>query len=244
MKKIDPRVRLLIIICITTLAIIYQSTIYMLVLSLLSILLTMVLKGDLGLVARRLKKIIYLLVSISVVQVIFVRTGFVVLNIDNFVLVYSDGLFRGLNSAMRFFIIICSAAIVTGDSSRRMTASLSAMNIPYSFVFMLMTALRFIPIFTSSFSDAMTAIRLRGVEPKKIKMGKKIKLYSNLLLPVVADAVIKAQNIAVSMEARGFRSQKERTQYLQLKLSKIDIAAIFVICLVFTSALYIYMKGL
>ena len=73
---------------------------------------------------------------------------------------------------------------------------------------------------------------MRGVDIRKVKVGKKIKLYSYLLLPVVSDAIVKSQELAMALEARGFQAYPTRTFYLDLKLStwdKIAIAALIVL---------------
>ena len=98
---------------------------------------------------------------------------------------------------------------MAGENSRRVIAGLTQIGVPYMFAFMMMTALRFIPEFGAVFADALVSIQLRGVELKKVPLGRKLRLYGYLLLPVTADAVVKSQDLAIAMEARGFGAQKK-----------------------------------
>ena len=232
MKNLDPRMKLISIIVITTMALIFSNPIWMLSLAVSALLLSILLGGDIIVFVKRLSKFTQLFIVIMLVQVVFVRTGKVMLQIRDYNIIYYDGLIRGINTGMRYFVIICSASIMSAENSRRVIASITQMKIPYMFAFMMMITLRFLPIFIESFSESMISVQLRGVELKKVKIGKKIKLYSHLLMPVVADAVIKSQELSTAMEARGFGAMRKRTSYLTVHMKKIDyVYFVLVICI-------------
>ena len=232
MKTLDPRMKLLSIVVITTMALMFAQPLWMLGLAIAALILDVLLGADFAAFFKKMRRFTLLILIIILVQVVFVRTGTPILSVKGFGLVYYDGLIRGLNTAMRYFIIICSAAIMAGENSRHVIVSLTQMKVPYMFAFMLMITLRFLPVFMESFSDAMISIQLRGVEPKKVKLGKKIRLYSHLLLPVAAEAVIKSQELSTAMEARGFGAMKKRTAYLVMRLRKMDyLYLLFFVCM-------------
>ncbi len=221
--------KLFTIIIITTLALLFVDPLWMLGLAFAAIFLDVILGADFSAFFRRMRKFTQLLLIIILVQIVFVRTGEPVLSIEKITLIYNDGLLRGVNTGLRYFIILCSAAVMAGENSRRVIASLTNMKVPYMFAFMLMITLRFLPVFMESFTDAMTSIQLRGIELKKVKIGKKIKLYSYLLLPVVAEAIIKSQELSIAMEARGFGAMKIRTTYYVVHMQKLDYLYFFVL---------------
>lgn len=240
MKTLDPRIKLLSVIIITSLALFYQQPLWMLMLSVSAFCLTVMLGADFIAFFKRIRRFSGLLIIIALLQIIFVRTGESLLTTNGFVLAYSDGLLRGVNTSMRFFVIICSAAVMAGENSRRVIASLIKLKIPYTFAFMVMITLRFVPVFAESFSDAITSVQLRGVELKKVKPGKKIRLYSHLLLPVVADAIIKSQELSTAMEARGFGAMKKRTAYIDVCLGLKDYLFLIVLIILGTGAFAAY----
>jgi energy-coupling factor transport system permease protein len=241
LKTLDPRVKLFSVILITSFALIFTDPIWMLGLSLAALVLVFTFGGNYIAFLNRLHRFVVLLIVIAVVQIVFVRTGKPLLSIDGFVLVYYDGLIRGLNTGMRFFVIICSAAIMSSENSRRVIASLTQMKIPYTFAFMVMITLRFLPVFTESFSDAMTSIQLRGIELKKVKLGGKLRLYGHLLLPVVADAIVKSQDLSTAMEARGFGAMKKRTAYLAVYMGLQDYLSLVLLLLIGVGVIVAYL---
>ena len=243
LRTLDPRMKLLSIILLTSLALFIFDPLWMFILSAFAIILAVLLGADFASFFKRMKMFTQLIIVIVILQIAFVRSGAEILTINDFTLIYADGLMRGINSGMRYFIILCAAAIMAGENSRRVIASLTQMHIPYTFSFLVMTTLRFLPMFIESFSDAMVAIQLRGVEPKKVKMGKRVQLYSHLLLPVVADAIIKSKELSIAMEARGFGARECRSAYLILSMKKRDywyMVLILALCFGLLSCYYIF----
>ncbi len=238
MKNFDPRVKLLGIFIVTSFAILIKNPLELFFLSIFTVLISILFHADFKLLFGKLKRVISLLCGLTFVQVFFVRTGTVLLEIANVVFIYSDGLERALIAGMRLFILLCSASIMAAENSRHTIASLSKIGIPYKFSCMIMLSMRFIPFFMESFSDAITAMQLRGIELKKITIGKKITLFSHILSPIVADAILKSQNLAIAMESRGFGARKKRTSFIQLKLHIKDW--IVIICLIAISALALW----
>ncbi len=240
MKTCDPRVKLLAILLSTSLCILFTDIIWMAGVAIISIMFCVLFGADYKLLWNKLKRFVTVLIGVCIIQIIFVRTGEPVLEMSGFVLIYEDGLLRGGTMALRFFVLISSAAIMASENSRKVIASLSKMKLPYTFSFMIMITLRFIPFFAESFTDALTSMQLRGIELEKVKFTKKVKLYGHLMFPVVADAVIKSQDLSMAMEARGFRAMKKRTSYIDVKLNAKDIAIMLIIAVIAGATVYYY----
>lgn len=224
MRKADPRVKLEFILLVTAAALILRSLPVLGVLAAAVAVLTMLYGGDLPGFFRRFKGFAAVLLGVAVLQLVFVRTGGAVLTLGGVTLIYSNGLLAAISAAVRFFVVLCASCVMAGEDMRRVTQALIQMKFPYVFVFMLSVALRFIPFFAQAFSQAMEAVQLRGVEFRRVPAAKRIRLFSYLLLPVTAEAIIRAQDISVSMEARGFGAYKQRGSLVTLKLSATDIA--------------------
>jgi energy-coupling factor transport system permease protein len=173
-------------------------------------------------IAMRLRRFLPLLAILVVMQTLFTRTGIPVLMVEKRVLVTSDGLVLGLNMVIRLFVILCSASVMATENSHKVIAALTQMGVPYLFSYMLLMALKFVPSFRTAFVDAITAIQIRGVNLRKVPFGHKLRLYCALVLPVVADAVVKAQDLAIAMEARGFGALPKRTSNVQVNMSRLD----------------------
>lgn len=219
---VDPRVKLLWVLLCTSGALIFSRPAWMVGLVLFSLLSTFYFGADLPLLLGRLRRFLPLFAVIVLIQIIFVQTGTPLLVIRDHPLVTSHGVRRGAIALMRLFVILCSAAVMAAENNRRVLAALTKLKVPYLFSFMLMIALRFLPSFSASFSDALIALQLRGVELKKVPWRKKLRMYGDLLLPVVADAVVKSRVLAIVMEARGFGAYRQRTSFLEVTMTTWD----------------------
>ena len=107
--------------------------------------------------------------------------------------------------------------------------ALSQMGLPYTFCFSLHIAIRFVPFFAEAFSQALTALQLRGIDLRRVPLRKKLRLYSSLLLPVVTDAVVQARRLVITMEARGFGALPKRTLYQEVTMNTLDWLAVLVL---------------
>ena len=243
MKNADPRVKLFWVLLCTTGALVFSRPLWMVGLALFSALGTFYFGADLQSLIGRLWRFLPLLVVILLIHALFVETGTPLLVIRDYPIITSHGLRRGATTFMRFFAIFCSAAVMASENIRRVLAALTRLKIPYLFSFMLLIALRFIPTFNSSFSDALIALQLRGVELSKISFRKKLRMYADLLLPVVADAVVKSRQLAIVMEARGFGAFRQRTSYFEVYMTPWDwvlTGALFSVGVVAFGAYYLF----
>jgi len=137
-------------------------------------------------------------------------------------------------------IIFCSGAVMAREDSRRVINSLIQMKVPYVFCFSLFAALRFIPLFGEAFAQALTALQLRGVDLRRVPWRQKLRLYSALLVPVLAETLARAENLAAVMEARGFGALPQRTIYVRNTMNGRDWAAVAVLLLVGVFAVRFY----
>ena len=222
MKKADPRVKLFWVLLCTTGVLVFSRLFWVLGIALFTLAGTLSFGVDLQSLLQRLRRFLPLLVVISLLHLLFVQTGEALVLIRGYRVITSGGIMRGAITLVRFFVILCSAAVMGNENIRRVLAALTKLRIPYLFSFMLMIALRFIPSFQSSFSDAIIALQLRGVDLNKLSFRRKIRMYGDLLLPVVADAVVKSRQLAIVMEARGFGAFDKRTSYLEVQMNAWD----------------------
>lgn len=222
MRRVDPRVKLLWLILSTSGALFFTRPLWLLGLFCFSALAALLLGVSPEKLWQRTGMLWPLLLPICLMQIFFVRSGSPLLTLGPLTLVFSGGLLQACIIINRVFIILCGAAIMAEDNQRRVIASLTKMGVPYLFSFLLLIALRFIPLFTGAFSEALVAIQLRGVELENLKLRQRFHLYSNLALPVVADGIGKAQELAMAMEARGFGAMKKRSSYLDPRMTLLD----------------------
>ena len=153
-------------------------------------------------------------------------------------IVTSKGLVDSLSFVLRMGNIMLAVMLGTKHDSRDMIDGLAKLKIPYELAFMTGIALKFIPLFGQEFADRIKAVSLRGINIKKLKLSKKIKIYSHILVPAISGSIIKSRDIASSMETRGFRAYPDRTNLRVLKLKLADYIAMIIASSIFLLIIY------
>ncbi|MFW5649474.1 MAG: energy-coupling factor transporter transmembrane component T family protein [Candidatus Alkaliphilus sp. MAG34] len=240
--NIDPRTKLVIVLCLSTLAVFIKDILFLSGILLVTIIISMIFKVDMLQVLRKTKRLLYVLLAIAIVQSIFSMEGQILIGIGKLTILTTAGFQKGLEFIIRIMIIISSAAIVTTSNSREIVQGLVQWKLPYEIAFMVSIGIRFLPVLTEEIKDSIIAIQLRGVEIEKIPLRKKLHVYSYLFTPILISTIIRAQKLSTSIEMRGFRAYETRTSYMVLKMSYVDYLIMFS-CLLCTSALmYLYIS--
>lgn len=224
--RLDPRTKIIIVLCLSTLALIYNTPCPLLLLLAGTVLLLLILRLEFGDFLGYIRKFLPLFVFLLLVQSIFTRGGEVLLSMGTVPLITSKGLELGISVVLRMMVVIASAILLTTSNSRDLILGMVRWKIPYEIAFMFSISLRFLPIFQEELINIVTAVQLRGVELKKVPWGRKIALYRRLFFPVVYGVIEKAQQLSIAMEARGFRAYPQRTYLRQLQFARKDYVLI------------------
>jgi energy-coupling factor transport system permease protein len=156
--------------------------------------------------------------------------------------VYEEGLHHGAIQGLRSASILSLGLLMCWTTdSRDMLNGMVGLKVPYSVAFMVVTAVRFLPIIITEIATVVTVQRLRGFNPKRIGSGM-IKTLLNILTPTLANCVRRTGTLAVSIQSRAFRSNLNRTYLKKLKFSDVDKAVIAVF--VFTATSIVIIKFL
>lgn len=226
MNDIDPRTKLVQVLILSTLALIYNNLWTLWLILFAAIVIALINNVKLISILIRLKKLIKMVILIALIQSLLTNTGNPILKIGNITIFTDYGIIKSLEFILRLGIIIVSAAIITTSSSREIIQGLIQWHCPYEIAFMVSVAIRFLPIFKEEMTDMITAIQLRGIDLKKVKLNKKIQVYKYILTPITINSVIKAKELSAAMEMRGFRAYYRRTSYMVLKMQAYDYVII------------------
>lgn len=227
--KLDPRTKLLIIICITTLALIYNTPGRLLPLFTATIILLLFFRIDLVGIWGSLRKFLPLILTLFFIQAIFLRGGQVLFSIGSVSLITDQGLAAGASVVLRLGIVGVVAVLLTSSTnSRDFILGLVQWKVPYEIAFMVSVTIRFLPVLREEMSNIITAVQLRGVELKKVPWREKIGFYRSLFFPVVYGVMLKARQLSVAMEARCFRLYPRRTYLRRLNLTFTDYGVMLV----------------
>src|SRR5690625_1562333 len=133
--------------------------------------------------------------------------------------------------------------ILTTDSTKFMLSLMQHLRLPPKLSFCCLPGARFLPTVKYELESLRKAHRIRGVRQSK-GIKEKIMQVRRYLLPLLANAIRKAERVPVAMESKGFTGSRDRTHYHELKVTKRDWLFLASFLLVFFgSVLITYQLG-
>lgn len=218
----DARTLIVIVLLITTLAIALTDPVWLTGLLGITVIALASARVSLIRLFKRLKRYRWLFIILALVQSLTHPAGQVYLAWQDYVLLSAGGLLAALSVILRVTIILAAALLLTIRDYQELVTGLVQMKVPYELAYMVLLGIRFIPVLSEEFRNSLTAIELRGIDLKRITLADKIRVYSYILMPTVAGALIRARRIAIAMEARAFRAKPRRTWLEWPRLSPAD----------------------
>ena len=117
----------------------------------------------------------------------------------------------------------------------KLLSPLSRFGVPAHELAMMMTiALRFIPTLLEETDKIIKAQSARGVDFESGNILKRVKSIIPILVPLFMSAFRRADELAMAMESRCYRSGEGRTHMKKLQIQSVDYTAI-IITLIITS---------
>lgn len=187
-------------------------------------------------VIRGLRPLLVILI-LTVSLHLFMTEGRVILQIW-FLKVTWEGLVRGLMMGSRLILLIVGTSLLTLTTSPiQLTDGIESLltpgkkiGIPAHELAMMMTiALRFIPTLLEETEKIMKAQMARGADFQSGGIMQRAKSLVPLLVPLFVNAFRRADDLAIAMEARGYRGGEGRTKFRELKLQPMDGVAITIV---------------
>ena len=208
-NKIDPRVTFLFVFLLSTASVILRGALELTPVLASAILAAICAKAPVGRVLKRLAGLWVTLVSVTLLQALF--SGELL-----------HGLLVGAAVLERLVILMLGGAMLAAYPGHALVQGMLQLRLPYQLAYMVSIGLRFVPQFSESFRDSLTAMQLRGVDLRHLKIRTRMKIYMYLLMPTIAMGVSRARKLAMAMELRGFGAFEKRSGYAPLRMRSKD----------------------
>lgn len=160
--------------------------------------------------------------------------------------IYTEGIVRAVFMALRVIILIVGSSILLTyttspisltDGLESLLSPLKLIKVPvHTFAMMMSIALRFIPTLIEETEKIMNAQKSRGADFTSGGLIKRAKALIPILIPLFVSSFKRAEELAVAMESRCYRGDKNRTKLVKLQYRGLDFA-FFAISLIFLVAL-------
>lgn len=185
-------------------------------------------------IMKSMKPMMFMLIFLFIINMLVIRTGYVIFSIWNFTL-YSDALVQtGFILGRLVFMIMITTLLTATTAPLDLTLGLEDLLAPFRKIgvpshviaMMISIVLRFIPTLIEDTQRIMQAQASRGVDLDEGSIKEKVQGIISMILPLFVSAFQRAEDLADAMEARGYYPGKVRTRYKQLKIKPIDIVAL------------------
>ncbi|HKZ43658.1 MAG TPA: energy-coupling factor transporter transmembrane component T [Anaerolineales bacterium] len=245
--RMDPRVKILMVLCLASLPLLFSDPLYLLGWFVLFLVLIMSAKID-------IKPIMILFYGGLVMVFVYIMYG-TFLAYPEETLVYAKfiwrwgplvatdiGFYNGLILGSRLLILLMPIVLIIATSEPSMLAKgFMKLGMPITISFILLATLRFLPLVFEVATRVMEAQRVRGLNHKTFK--ERISNFKFLLLPLFINTLRQSRTLGLAVESKGFGARQWKEFYRDFAMTKTDWI-ILVILLIFVAAMLYIRFGL
>ncbi len=185
---------------------------------------------------RGLRPVLYISIFALIIYFFFTSGGVVLFRIG-FLTVESEGVEQGIFIIARLVVLVLFSLLVTLTTTplslthgmAYFLSPLQRLGLPTEEVAMIMAvALRFIPTLMEESQRLMRAQLARGADFETGSIFKRARNLVPLIVPLFVSAFRRADELAIAMEARGFRIGAKRTRMQDDLITFKDWAALVI----------------
>ncbi|MCB5252150.1 MAG: energy-coupling factor transporter transmembrane component T [Candidatus Cloacimonadaceae bacterium] len=177
-----------------------------------------------------LKKLLWLLLSVFIIQLIFRRGGQILFAFGP-LKIYSAALNYSLMISLRLTVIyFCGRSLTKLDFSAYRSA-FSKIHLPEELSFMVSYMVHLIPQLGARYKGQIAELHDRGLKLKKLKLKAKLTVYKILAISSLVDIILQSGEQAIALELRGFRSKGRRSSLHVLSFGFWDLAILIFLIL-------------
>lgn len=233
--KIDPRVKILLIIAYIVFLFVANNFVSLGFMVLVTVAIVLLTKIPVKMYFKGLKAIMFIILFTSVLNMFYGSSepiwqwGFLKITLNGI----SNAVFISIRIVALIFIS-CVLTYTTSptdltDALERLMKPLTVFHIKVHEIAMMMTiALRFVPTLLEETDKIMNAQKARGANMDSGGLIKRVKAMMPVLVPLLVSSFNRAYELAVAMECRCYRGGAGRTRMKVLKAETKDAVAVAV----------------
>ena len=250
LHRLDPRTKILLTLVFIVSVFLVNTPIGFLLLLASVLLLILVSKISLKVILKGVKPIIFVLIFTAIINVFLTKGESDPLVDFLFIKIYKEGILRAVFMSLRVILLIMGTSVLLTyttspisltDGIESLLSPLKKIGVPVHVFAMMMTiALRFIPTLIEETEKIMNAQKSRGADFSSGSIVKRAKALIPIIIPLFVSSFKRADELAVAMECRCYRGDKNRTKLVKLTYKKLD-AMWFAIGALFLAAVISFM---
>ncbi|MGL5972752.1 MAG: energy-coupling factor transporter transmembrane component T family protein [Oscillospiraceae bacterium] len=203
-------------------------------------------KIPIKMILRSIKPMIPIIAFTGIINMFFISGdvlySFWIFNITR------QGIIFSIFMVIRIITLVIGTSLLTyttspielTDAIERLFKPLNKIKVPVHELAMMMTiALRFIPTLIEETDKIMSAQKARGADLESGNIIDKVKAMIPILIPLFISSFRRADELALAMDCRCYRGGEGRTRMKQMKITKNDFIALFIVICCLTLAIYL-----
>lgn len=141
------------------------------------------------------------------------------------------GLYYGISLGLRILtMVMLTTLLLLTTPIEHFVAAMRQVRVPHFIVFIVMTALRFIPTMQQRAEQVLDAQRARGARIDQGGMISRIRAYVPIMVPLLTSGIRMSDDLAAAMINRGYGATKRPTALMTLRSRPLDhVVALFAI---------------
>jgi energy-coupling factor transport system permease protein len=149
-----------------------------------------------------------------------------------------------LGMAIKLNVLLASGLLFLSTTRiEEFSYALCRLGLPYKVGFTMTLAFRLVPVFLDSALAVVQAQRCRGLDFDRGSLWRRLGRYAPVIVPVFMGALRRADQMAMTLEARGFQSERARTVLRAYRFGLTDAVALFVVVGVAAAYLGLWWAG-
>lgn len=190
---------------------------------------------------------LWLLLLLTLIFQSILTEGEILLTLGS-ITVTKQGVALGISTILRLVILLVTSCLLTATTSTIQLASgieavfspLSYLKVPiHQFSMVISIALRFIPELIQEAETLSRAQMSRGAPLDSPKVQEKIKAYFAVIIPLLANSLQRAEDLAMAMESRCYTGDANRSRLDVLSFESVDYLTFVILAIILLFALLI-----
>ena len=245
--KLDPRTKIIISVLFIITVFLANNPITLAFLLLVTFIMIMMSRISAKVIFKSIRPLVFILAFTAILNLFLTKGQGEPIWI---IKIYEEGIVRAVFMFVRVIIFILSSTVLLTyttspisltDGIESLLSPLKKIKVPvHSFAMMMSIALRFIPILVEETEKIMNAQKSRGADFSSGGLIKRAKALIPILIPLLASAFNRADELATAMECRCYRGDKNRTKLVKLEYKTRD--AVWMISFVIVLASVILLR--
>ena len=233
LHRLDPRTKILLTIVFIVSVFLVNTSLGFLILLASVVSLILASRISMKVILKGIKPIIFVLIFTAIINVFLTKGESEPLVDFLFIKIYKEGIFRAIFMSLRVILLIVGTSVMLTyttspisltDGIESLLSPLKKIGVPVHVFAMMMTiALRFIPTLIEETEKIMNAQKSRGADFSSGSIVKRAKALIPIIIPLFVSSFKRADELAVAMECRCYRGDKNRTKLVKLTYRKLDV---------------------